>query len=116
MSNKTQLQANNTNLASLIQTLQGKAAGSGSSGGIETCTITRNNTNAVVGYVDVNGQAQILDRNAGLTIECMKNTLVSAYDEAGMNGVAVSGGEELYTDMYYSLWFGRAISDITIEA
>lgn len=33
MSNKTQLQANNTQLASLIQTLQGKAAGGGSSGG-----------------------------------------------------------------------------------
>ena len=35
MSNKTQLQTNNTQLASLIQTLQGKAAGGGS-GGDET--------------------------------------------------------------------------------
>lgn len=34
MSNKTQLQANNTQLASLIQTLQGKAAGGGSGGNV----------------------------------------------------------------------------------
>lgn len=42
MSNKTQLQTNNTSLSSLITTLQGKAAGSGSSsgGGVETCTVT----------------------------------------------------------------------------
>jgi hypothetical protein len=41
MSNKTQLQTNNTQLASLIQTLQGKAAGGGGSsgGGAETCTV-----------------------------------------------------------------------------
>lgn len=38
MSNKTQLQTNNTQLASLIQTLQGKAAGG--SGSVETCTVT----------------------------------------------------------------------------
>ena len=37
MSNKTQLSNNNTKLASLIQTLQGKAAGGG---GVETCTVT----------------------------------------------------------------------------
>lgn len=36
MSNKTQLQTNNTKLESLIQTLQGKAAGGGS---VETCTL-----------------------------------------------------------------------------
>lgn len=35
MSNKTQLQTNNTTLASLIQTLQGKATG----GAVETCTV-----------------------------------------------------------------------------
>lgn len=37
MSNKTQLQANNEQLASLIQTLQGKAQGGGSA--VETCTV-----------------------------------------------------------------------------
>lgn len=37
MSNKTQLQANNTQLASLIQTLQGKATGGG--GSVEACTV-----------------------------------------------------------------------------
>lgn len=42
MSNKTQLQANNTQLASLIQTLQGKAAGGGGAAGgsLDTCTVT----------------------------------------------------------------------------
>ena len=44
MSNKTQLQTNNTQLASLIQTLQGKAAGGGG-GGVETCTVTVNASN-----------------------------------------------------------------------
>lgn len=40
MSNKTQLQANNTQLAALIETLQGKAAGGGSGGAsVETCTV-----------------------------------------------------------------------------
>lgn len=34
MSNKERLQANNTKLASLIQTLQGKAAGGGGGGGV----------------------------------------------------------------------------------
>lgn len=38
MSNKTQLQANNTQLASLIQTLQGKATGGGG-GSVEACTV-----------------------------------------------------------------------------
>lgn len=45
MSNKTKLQANNTQLASLIQTLQGKAAGGGAS--VETCTVTLSDPEAV---------------------------------------------------------------------
>lgn len=40
MSNKTQLQTNNTKLAALIETLSGKAAGGGS---VDTCTIVINN-------------------------------------------------------------------------
>lgn len=52
MSNKTQLQANNTQLASLIQTLQGKAAGGGGSSGgeIKTCTVVVNNEIASKSY------------------------------------------------------------------
>lgn len=38
MSNKTQLQTNNTQLASLISTLQGKAAGGGGAA-VETCSV-----------------------------------------------------------------------------
>lgn len=43
MSNKTQLQTNNTELSSLIETIRGKVAGSGGSGSgasIETCTLS----------------------------------------------------------------------------
>lgn len=43
MSNKTQLSNNNTKLASLIETLQGKASGGGS---VETCTVTLNGPNS----------------------------------------------------------------------
>ena len=39
MSNKTQLSNNNTKLASLIQTLQGKATGGGGAA-VETCSLT----------------------------------------------------------------------------
>lgn len=39
MSNKTQLQTNNTKLNSLIETLRGKAAG-GSGGSVETANVT----------------------------------------------------------------------------
>ena len=68
MSNKTQLQTNNTKLASLIETLQGKAAGGGSgAASLETCTVTFVNDDimppALIGhqtvyYTDVNGQTQ----------------------------------------------------------
>ena len=42
MSNKTQLQTNNTQLSSLIQELANKAVGGGS-GAVETCTVTIEN-------------------------------------------------------------------------
>lgn len=59
MSNKTQLQTNNTALASLIQTLQGKAAGGGGSGGTETCELTINFTGSLVGYGEAGGLAKV---------------------------------------------------------
>ena len=40
---KTQLQTNNAKLEALITELQGKVAGSGSSGSLDTCTIVINN-------------------------------------------------------------------------
>lgn len=39
MSNKTQLQTNNTKLDSLIETLRGKAAGGSGGSGVDTCTV-----------------------------------------------------------------------------
>lgn len=72
---KTQLQTNNTRLASMINELKGKAAGSGPSGGesAETCTVTV----SVMGdspmlpttmwYVDSDGQpAQVTEANDGI--------------------------------------------------
>lgn len=50
MSNKTQLQTNNTKLTSLIETLQGKAAGGGGGGSIETCTVTLDTSSASSDY------------------------------------------------------------------
>lgn len=63
MANKTQFQTNNNELSELIEVLQGKAAGSGSSGGsVETCTVTflgdskfPDLSGGQVGYNEANG-------------------------------------------------------------
>ena len=59
MSNKTQLSTNNTQLASLIQTLQGKATG----GGIDTCSVRiipdADATVYIVGYTYVDNDGKI---------------------------------------------------------
>lgn len=48
---KTQLQANNARLGALIETLSGKAAGGGSGGGVETCSVQLVcNTSNIFGY------------------------------------------------------------------
>lgn len=63
MSNKTQLQTNNTQLASLIQTLQGKAAGGG--GGAETCTVEILSVGPTIPttfqFIDADGAVQHVD-------------------------------------------------------
>lgn len=54
ITSKQQLQINNTELSSLIELLRGKAAGSGSGGSVETCTIEiANNTADMMSMVSV---------------------------------------------------------------
>ena len=54
LTSKQQLQINNTELSSLIELLRGKAAGSGSGGSVETCTIEiANNTADMMSMVSV---------------------------------------------------------------
>ena len=106
MSNKTQLQTNNTTLASLIQTLQGKAAGSGSSGGVNvgTCTI---NIHSGGGYVDaqclqvVNGTIETAwvdntDGAASITInDAVCTGFIRLTGEKAISGVDVSSPKEV---------------------
>lgn len=89
MSNKTQLQANNTQLASLIQTLQGKAAGGGGAGGIgPMCTLnisaTGPSNGLTVYYMDsdmniLSTQKSGMDLMSGFTIS------VPSYSPISMN-------------------------------
>lgn len=62
MSNKTDLQTLNTDYATLIDTLRGKAVGGG--GAVETCTVTiDNNTGMNINYITyvtaVNGERSL---------------------------------------------------------
>ena len=73
MSNKTQLQANNTQLASLIQTLQGKAVGGGGGGAsVETCTVKLGDSS----YASMRPYCYSythLDNNGNVTSTAVKN-------------------------------------------
>ena len=96
MSNKTQLSTNNTQLASLIQTLQGKAAGGGGSS-VETCTVqiapmgpSMANTTRELIYVNESGVAQKVVFTWNTAYTTIKNSFVcltnsSPYITDGMN-------------------------------
>jgi hypothetical protein len=79
MSNKQQLQTNNTKYASLIETLRGKAAG-GSGGSIETCTVmsTATGNNKSVYYTEGSGNLQnvTMSINEVATFTVLKNTIM----------------------------------------
>lgn len=100
MSNKTQLSNNNAQLASLIQELQGKAAGG--SGSVETCTVVFGNVvgytepDDVVAYTDGNGQMQVEAIDGGMSITALKNSLIvvpySYYDATGITLVRTMFG------------------------
>lgn len=83
---KTQLQINNTNLASLIETLAGKATG-GSGGAIETCTVALRcdaPSMAVAYSVDGTGNYQVTDfpiaMRDDILITVQKNTILFLSD------------------------------------
>lgn len=86
MSNKTQLSNNNTQLASLIQTLQGKATGGGGGGGVETCTITLasggpplpNDGDKII-YTDATQTPQRVVHQFGVPYEVVKGSIVMFY-------------------------------------
>lgn len=72
---KSQLQTNNTRLSQLITELQGKAAGGGSGGSVETCTVTfatgdpfTPTETCIVIYVGADGQAQSQQWIPGSTV------------------------------------------------
>ena len=101
-------------VAELSAALDGKSVGGGAA--VETCTVKRNSVNAFIGYTDENGVAQILDNSSStLTIQCMKNALVCAYDSQHISGVYATGGEILFEDtIMHTVVFVRAISDINV--
>lgn len=66
---KTQLQTNNTRLASLIDTLKGKAAGGGSGGSPETCELAFDGgylCESVCTTIDESGDTIVLLKSTGV--------------------------------------------------
>ena len=103
MSNKTQLATNNTQLASLIQTLQGKATGGGG-GGVETCTLNINASgirNMKYTTVDDNGKITTVIGNSiaetNKSIKCVIGTIVYFYNDGGPGATASTSGCEVLT-------------------
>ena len=81
MSNKTQLQTNNTELSSLIETLRGKASGGGS-GAVETSMVTISgdaDSSMLISYTTVDENDEMIGnciaflRNP-ISIKVVKNT------------------------------------------
>ena len=116
MSNKQQLQTNNIKVASLIETLKGKAAGGGGGGGnVETCTVTLqgvdNNEQYPIGrkifYIQSNGAIGEVLLNSQATTETMSCGLVTVHDILGapINDAACSGEIELLYFGYDSCTF-----------
>lgn len=105
MSNKTQLQTNNTTLASIIQTLQGKAAG-GSSGGVETCQVIVNlfaGQSYTLGYTTIDDDGNVIgvteSRKSGtISINCVCNTHITVTSIAPVDSCNAENAEVLYNE------------------
>lgn len=98
MSNKTQLQTNNTTLSSLIQTLQGKAAG-GSSGAVETCTVTLADQASEICYTKyVDGVFS--GAAAAVSAEVVKNTVVAVFSPSGKYMNRTITGDATFIGMF----------------
>lgn len=126
MSNKTQLQANNTQLASLIQTLQGKAAGGGGSGGgVETCTvklIIRSGWNQYGFTVYKNGVIDVetvtAPYSAGTTIvaeNVVCGSMFSVYPSGASIEASITGGATLVGHYQQMLFKATMTANETTE-
>lgn len=92
MSNKTQLLNHNERLASLIQTLQGKAAGGG--GGMQTATVTSTATRVIepdtIWYLSPNG-VESFQNNTTVTFQCVVPSFIVRIG-ANTSIIQLSGG------------------------
>lgn len=110
MSNKTQLQANNTQLASLIQELQGKAAG-GAVASVETCEVSVSGAYFVF-YTGVENGEPVAMVSAGTstssshTFTALRNSMVMCgrTDTSGMLTASSYGYTPMgkYGNYYYT--------------
>ena len=91
MSNKTQLQTNNMKLDALIETLRGKASGSGGGTSVETCEIeihTFSEIDALI-YVTIENDQVVTktienSTNSSLTIHPIKGSALSIVFRSAM--------------------------------
>lgn len=102
MSNKTQLSTNNTQLASLIQTLQGKAAGGGGAS-VETCSVTiKGNIGKARASTYGNGEYGVAEGGAAPTVtfdNVVKGSMVIVV-ENGMGGSPTFTNATQYEQFY----------------
>ena len=94
---KSQLQSNNTRLASLIDELKGKAAGGGGSGSVETCYIEFSIPIPRCWYVAYENGAivtkTLTDVARGTIVEAVCNTVV--YFDQGEYGASIEPNSQL---------------------
>lgn len=121
MSNKTQLSNNNTKLASLIQTLQGKAAGGDSSGGgigsICTVNISTNGPSKNVRFYYMDSDLNVLSMEKtgmelmeGFTMDVPAYSPIaisSAFSMASITGDII----KVFASCYYVMSDGSIMLD-----
>ena len=107
---KSQLQTNNAKLEALITELQGKAAGGGSGGSVETCTVYVNDCRDVF-YTSVEGGAIVSKSSiqssttSDHTIQAVKNSVIFCGRSASSSGFSGNGAELIASySSYYSAW------------
>lgn len=119
MSNKTQLQTNNGKLSELIQTLQTK--GSGSGGGVETCTVTVGGTlDPVTATVLDNGVIKSIATTSSPIENVVCGGTVVVFSMAGGLTFSATGAEMLVSPGGYNSYNVFAIdpdaTNVTISA
>lgn len=92
MSNKTDLQALNSNYAVLIETLRDKSIGSGS---VETCTVTIEGATSSyypvnIAYTTVSSDGKVVGASqtcstSSATVTCVKGTMVTVLYKSSIN-------------------------------